>query len=65
MTVVQAGTVGTFFTVSINDTLANRDVPVNHKVTASLNVVYVFDICDLITVIQPFTDLRVTPILQH
>ena len=64
MAVVQAGSVGTFFTVNIQESIRVRDAPLSHKVTASLNVVYVFDICDL-TVVQPFADVRVTPILQH
>ena len=64
MAVVQAGSVGTFFTVNIQESIRVRDAPLSHKVTASLNVVYVFDICDF-TVVQPFADVRVTPILQH
>ena len=47
ITVIQAGSVGTFFTVDIQESIRVRDAPVTHKVTASLNVVYVFDICDL------------------
>ena len=42
MAVVQAGSVGTFFTVTIQEAIRVRDAPVSHKVTASLNVEYVF-----------------------
>jgi hypothetical protein len=42
MAVVQAGSVGTFFTVTIQEGIRIRDAPVSHIVTASLNVVYVF-----------------------
>ena len=41
MAIVQAGSVGTFFTVDIQESIRVRDAPVSHKVTASLNVVYV------------------------
>jgi hypothetical protein len=44
MAVIQAGSVGTFYTVTIQETIRVRDAPVSSKVTASLNVVYV---CDL------------------
>jgi len=36
---VQAGSVGTFFTVTIQETIKVRDAPVTHIVNASLNVV--------------------------
>jgi len=36
---VKAGSVGTFFTVTIQETIRVRDAPVSHEVTASLNVV--------------------------
>ena len=53
LAVVQAGSVGTFFTVTIQEAIRVRDAPVSHKVTASLNVVYVFNICD-VTVVSAF-----------
>ena len=42
MILIQAGSVGTFFNVTIDETIRVRDAPVSHKVTASINVEYVF-----------------------
>ena len=42
MAVFQAGSVGTFYNVTIQESIRVRDAPVSHKVTACLNVVYVF-----------------------
>ena len=50
MAVVQAGSVGSYFTVTVQGRDRVRDTPVRKTVTASLNVLYVFDICDLIVV---------------
>ena len=61
ITVVQAGSVGTFFTVDIRESIIVGGAPVNHKVTASLNAVYVFDICDL----NVIADVRDTPALNR
>lgn len=60
MAVVQGGSVGLFFEVNIEESVNVRVAPAERKVTGSLNVVYVFDIC----VVQPLTDVWVAPIPQ-
>ena len=56
MVVVQAGSVGIFFTVTVQGRDRVKHTPVRKIATTSLNVVYVFNICDL-TVLFNF-DLR-------
>ena len=47
MAVVQGGSTGAFFSVSITESVRVRDAPVTHTVTGTVIAVYVFDICNL------------------
>ena len=41
MVIVQAGSVGVFYTALIQEAIRVRDAPVSSTITASVNVVYV------------------------
>ena len=67
MAIVQAasGSVGSFFTVIVQGKDRVRHTPVRKTVSASLNVMYVFDICKLYCVVQPLTDVRVVSSIEQ